>query len=178
MPGAGDTVLVLLRGNSGSGKSTIAREVRAQLGRGVAWVEQDYIRRIVLRERDVPDGVNIGLIAQTVRYALAHGFDVLLEGILDAGRYAPMLRELAAGHGGPVLHYYLDVSFAETLRRHAGRPQAAEFGEAEMRRWYVEGDLLPHVAETIIGEGATLDEIVARIVDDVRAARAGRTAQV
>lgn len=142
----------------------------------MAWVEQDYIRRILLREWDVPGAVNIGLIAQNARYALAHGYDVLLEGILDAGRYGAMLRELAADHQGPGLHYYLDVSFAETMRRHAGRPQATEFGEAEMRRWYTERDLLPGVAETVIGEHDTQDQIVGRIVGDVRAARAGGTA--
>lgn len=76
-----------------------------------------------------------------------------------------------------MLHFYLDVPFAETLRRHAGRPQVVEFGEAEMRRWYVERDFLPHVAETVIGEDETLERIVARIAGDVRAARAGRTAE-
>ena len=174
--GAAGATLVVLRGNSASGKSTIAQEMRSRLGRGVAWVEQDYIRRILLRERDLPGGVNIGLISQTVRYALDHGYDVVLEGILDASRYAPMLRELVTGHRGPALHYYVDVSFAETLRRHAGRPrQAAEFGEAELRRWYQPRDFLPHVTETILGEGETLDDIVRRIVSDMHAARAGRT---
>jgi len=43
-----DTCLILLRGNSGSGKSTIARAVRDRYSRGLALVEQDYLRRIVL----------------------------------------------------------------------------------------------------------------------------------
>ena len=41
--GHAGTRLVVLRGNSGSGKSTTARELRARLGRGVAWVEQDHL---------------------------------------------------------------------------------------------------------------------------------------
>jgi hypothetical protein len=49
------TKLVVLRGNAGSGKSSTAQELRRRLGRGVAWVEQDYLRRVVLREHDVPD---------------------------------------------------------------------------------------------------------------------------
>lgn len=80
--GSAGTRLVILRGNSGSGKSSTARELRARLGRGVAWVEQDYLRRTVLREKDAPGGANIGLIDQTVRYALDCGYDVVLEGIL------------------------------------------------------------------------------------------------
>jgi hypothetical protein len=42
----------VIRGNSGSGKTTTAHEVRRRYGRGCALVEQDYLRRIVLREHD------------------------------------------------------------------------------------------------------------------------------
>lgn len=91
--GSAGTRLVILRGNSGSGKSSTARELRARLGRGVAWVEQDYLRRTVLREKDAPGGANIGLIDQTVRYALDCGYDVVLEGILcrRAGPTCPLV---------------------------------------------------------------------------------------
>ena len=69
--------LVVIRGNSGSGKSSIAKEVRARYGRGCALVEQDYLRRIVLRERDSrydPDGRNApDLIANTTLFALERG---------------------------------------------------------------------------------------------------------
>jgi predicted kinase len=68
----------VLRGNSGAGKSTVARMVRSRLTGCVAWVEQDYFRRVVLHEHDIPDGLNIGLSSQTVRYALDHGCDVIL----------------------------------------------------------------------------------------------------
>jgi predicted kinase len=79
MTGSPTTRLVVLRGNSGSGKSTTARVLREHLGRGTAWVEQDYLRRILLREHDLPGGANIGLIDTNVRYALDHGYDVVLE---------------------------------------------------------------------------------------------------
>ena len=50
MSAAGPT-LVIIRGNSGSGKTSTAREVRRRYGqRGLAAVEQDYMRRVVLRE--------------------------------------------------------------------------------------------------------------------------------
>ncbi|GAA3118678.1 putative ATPase [Kribbella aluminosa] len=57
MTGSPSTRLVVLRGNSGSGKTTTARTLRERLGRGTAWVEQDHLRRILLREHDVPSGV-------------------------------------------------------------------------------------------------------------------------
>ena len=65
--------LIVIRGNSGSGKSTVAKALQDTYGRGLALVSQDLLRRVVLRERDTPDAVNIGLIDQVVRYSLAHG---------------------------------------------------------------------------------------------------------
>jgi 2-phosphoglycerate kinase len=42
--------LIVIRGNSGSGKSVSAREVRHRYGRGAALIELDYVRRVILRE--------------------------------------------------------------------------------------------------------------------------------
>lgn len=113
--GTAQTNLVVLRGPSGSGKSTVAAAARARLPRGVALVSQDLLRRMVLREHDVPDGVNIGLISTVCRYSLDAGYSVILEGILHSERYGPMLRQLAADHRGQTSFLYFDVPFAETL---------------------------------------------------------------
>jgi predicted kinase len=67
-----------------AGKSTIAQLLRARLGRGVAWVEQDYLRRTVLREHDRPGLPNLGLIDVTTRYALDAGYHVIAEGTFGA----------------------------------------------------------------------------------------------
>jgi hypothetical protein len=71
---AHEPVLVIIRGNSASGKSTVAAEIRRRRGRrDVAIVGQDYLRRNVLRERDVPGGANIGLSSGLRRRKLPHG---------------------------------------------------------------------------------------------------------
>ncbi|WP_328923506.1 MULTISPECIES: kinase [unclassified Streptomyces] len=124
----------------------------------MAIIGQDNLRRFVLQERDVPGGANIGLIDLTVRYALDHGFHVVLEGILTACRYGEILTKLAAGHPGPVHALYLDVPFAETLVRHATKPQAAEYGEQEMHSWYTPNDLIEGLGEHIIGADSSLDD--------------------
>lgn len=165
--GSKHTRLVVVRGNSGSGKTSIAVALRERLGRGVALVQQDVLRRVVLRERDMPGGVNIGLISQTARYALDHGYHVIVEGILHAERYADMLRALARDHRGATAFYYIDVSFAESLRRHATRPQAAEFGAADMCEWYRTRDLLGITSERVIPESASLEQAVDRILIEV-----------
>ncbi|MFD7507433.1 kinase [Streptomyces sp. NPDC059850] len=164
MVGSSTTRLILLRGNSASGKSSVAAELRARYGRGLALVGQDNLRRQVLRERDVPDGANIGLIDTVARYALDHGYHVVVEGILSAARYGTMLDALRRDHRGATHAYYLDVPFAETVRRHATKPQAAEYGEAELRGWYRPLDLLPGSVETVIPATSGLEETASRVL--------------
>ena len=156
--------LIVIRGNSASGKSAIAAEIRRRYGRGLAIVGQDNLRRQVLRERDVPGGANIDLIDLTARFALARGFHVIVEGILYADHYGEMLTALIADRAGSARAYYLAVPWAETLRRHASKPQAAEYGETEMRGWYRERDLLPDGLERVIPAASSLDETVRRIM--------------
>jgi predicted kinase len=162
--GTTQTGLVVLRGNSGSGKSTTARALRRRLGRGTAWVEQDQLRRVLLREHDRPNGVNIGLIDQTVRYTLDHGFHVVLDGILYAAHYRDMLFGLYRDHAGRSSFCYFDIPFEETVRRHASRPQAAEFSVEAMRGWYHERDPLDFVTEQIVPATSSLEQTVDRIL--------------
>ncbi|MGI5291503.1 SRPBCC domain-containing protein [Nonomuraea polychroma] len=175
--GSQDTTLIVIRGNSGSGKSTVARAVREAYGRrGMALISQDVVRRDMLRELDQPGGVNIGLLDVMCRHALDAGYRVILEGILAGSRYGEMLHALCRDHRGRTLCYYLDISWEETLRRHETRPQRVQFGPDEMRQWYVRRDVLPDVHETIIDESSELDEIVQLVLRDA-GLPAGETVQ-
>jgi predicted kinase len=164
--GLSSTRLVVLRGNSASGKSSVAAEIRSRYGRGIAIVGQDNLRRTVLRERDIPGGANIGLIDTVARYALDRGYHTIVEGILSAARYADMLSALCQDHRGISRLYYLDVPFEETMRRHATKPQAAEYGRAEMSGWYLEHDLIPGGIEHVVPASSSLDDTVERILGE------------
>lgn len=164
--GSANTCLVVLRGNSASGKSAAAQRIRERYGRGIAIVGQDNLRRIILREWDRPGAANIGLIDQTARYALDHGFQVIVEGILNRDHYSDMLLQLGNDHRGSTNYFYFDVSFEETLRRHQTKPQAAEYGEAEMQSWYRPKDYLAGEVERVISEDTSLEEAVAIIMRD------------
>ena len=166
--GTSATRLMVLRGNSGSGKSTVATLLRDRIGRGVALVEQDYIRRILLCEDDKPDATNIGLLGHTVRYALDDGYHVILEGILNSGRYAAMLTELTADHRGTTGHYYLDVPFEETARRHSFRAQQNAFTVDDMREWFDPLDLLPALDQRVVPATSTAVETVEMIFEQMR----------
>ena len=153
----------MLRGNSGAGKSTVARALRAELGRGVAIVDQDTVRRKLLREHDVEHGVNIGLIEHIVRYMLANGYVVILEGILHAGRYGEMLRRLRHDFAGS--WYFLQVTWHESLRRHQTRPQRAEFTPEQMRE-FPHAELLDGVDEQVVPEHFTAADTVHQILTE------------
>jgi predicted kinase len=168
--GSDRTRLIVLRGNSGSGKSTVAMALREAYGRGVAWVSQDLIRRNILQEKDRPGGANIGLIDQVVRYCLDQGYHAVLDGILYADRYEQMLAGLSRDHLGQSCFYYLDVTMAETFRRHALRPQASKFGPDAMRDWYRPQDLLTSVQEHVVPETSTLQQTVDLILADTQRA--------
>lgn len=142
----------------------MAEAVRAAYGRGLALVGQDNVRRDILRERDVPGGLNIGLIDMITRYSLAHGYHVVLEGILTAIRYGGMLEALRRDHTSNSVFFYLDASLEETLRRHQTRPQHAEFGAEQMREWYRHLDLLPGEHETVIPEHSPLQATVREVL--------------
>lgn len=57
-----DSHLILLRGNSGSGKTTVAKMLQRKLGRGTLYIPQDVIRRELLWVKDEPDNKAIPLL--------------------------------------------------------------------------------------------------------------------
>lgn len=174
MTGSHETRLVVVRGPSGAGKSTVARALRQRMGRGTALVEQDYLRRTLLWEKDLPGAVNIGLIDSVVRHALDARYDVVLEGILTAARYGDMLRTLCGDHAGTTVLGFLDVPFDETVRRHATRPQATQFTTDEMAAWWEPEDRLGVDGELIIGHEASVEQAVDRLLRAVGAHPRGR----
>ena len=159
--------LIILRGNSGSGKSTVAKKLREVSNRKLAIVEQDYLRRFVLKEKENEGTNNLGLIRQTVEYAIGLGYDVVLEGILYFPRYGEMLQRLVASAPESYV-FYFDVSLDETLKRHLTKPNSGEFGEKELREWYKLRDLTGLEGEEIIPESYSLEQSVQFICQRAR----------
>lgn len=159
--------IIIIRGNSGSGKTTIARRIRDELSQKVMFLEQDVLRRDMLRLKDNERDSVSALIEYLAGYAKDNGYDVVLDGILSHGKYGEMLNNLIKSFGISYV-YYLDIPFDETLRRHNTRQKRNDFGEAEMREWRREKDYLGVSHEVILGEGLSEDELVARILIGVR----------
>ena len=122
-----EPALIIFRGNSASGKTRAAHEIRARYGRGLAIVSQDILRRDILQQKDDPGNPAIGLIDLTARYALDHGYHVIVEGILFSQSHADMLTKIVHDHTGPSARFYYDLSFEETVIRHATEPLSVEY---------------------------------------------------
>ena len=161
------SLLIVLRGNSGSGKSTLAQALRRELG--AVWIEQDYFRLTVLGEVGNYSPLTVELIEQTVALALSHDRTVIADGMFNSRKYSASFNTLHRGHAGRSLFYAYDLTLEETLRRHATRPRKqASFGEKDMRGWYHGWDPLDGIEEQRISAHESLEETVARILNDVR----------
>ena len=158
--------LILLRGNSGSGKSTVARALQQHFGRNTLLIPQDTVRREMLYARDLPDGPTAPLMLELARWGAQNCPVTILEGILYSERYDALFRALREMFQD-IHAYYFDVSFEETLRRHETRPQRDQFGPEHMRSWWLEHDVLTVIPERIIPEISSLEATVARIIADV-----------
>lgn len=137
-----EPILVILRGNSGSGKTTAAKQLRERLGNNTMLISQDVIRREILKVKDDPGNPAIQLIKDMVLYGNKIGYNVILEGIFSKKKYGSMLMDLISEFQGKTFVFYFDITFDETLKRHGTKPNTHEFGEKEMREWWKEKDFL------------------------------------
>lgn len=164
--GTPHTRLILLRGNSASGKSSLARSIRASRPRGIAILGQDQLCREILHAREEPGNPTIGYIDLSARYALGQGLHVIIEGILYADIYGVMLTELLRDHRGVSHCYRYEIPFRETARRHANKPEAAAYGPETMWQWWRDSDPLPGMTEQVLGPEISLTDATAQILAD------------
>ncbi|WP_208560749.1 AAA family ATPase [Marinilactibacillus kalidii] len=155
--------LIILRGNSGSGKSTTALALQARLGKNTLLISQDVIRREIMYTSDGPDTLIIPMIIEMVRYGRTVCPYIIVEGIFKAPWYADMFETIIKLCNQPPLIYYFDLPFQETLKRHQQRDKANDFGEEAMRSWWNEHDQLGHANEFLFNESHTPKEILAII---------------
>lgn len=170
--GSASTRLIVLRGDSGSGKTTTAAALRPLLGPQTAVIHQDYFRRDLLAggEKTTRSEDAAILIEAVVRQSLDLGYDVILDGILNLRDYAERLEQLWRDHRGVTRIYQFDVGFDETVRRHETRELRHAFTAEKMREWHDGWQPLEFVEEGRIGPDETLAQITTRIIAEISAA--------
>ena len=159
--------LIVLRGNSGSGKTTIAKDLQRKCGSNTMLISQDAVRRDMLCVKDGRDTPALPLLKELLKYGYEHSAIVILEGIFISDWYRSLFEFANELYGSDVYAYYFDIPFEETVRRHQTRPNCNDFGEEDMRDWWKEKDFSDALNETSITEDKDRESIVAEIYNRV-----------
>ena len=126
--------LILLRGNSGSGKTTVAKKLQERFGSNTMLISHDMVRKQILHvwsregvEKSQP------LMIELMKYGKRNSEITIMEGILPLKDYAQLFATAVTEYGDNIYSYYWDIPFEETLRRHRTKPNRNDFGEEDMR---------------------------------------------
>ena len=158
-------MLIVLRGNSGSGKSTIAERLQSELPGRAAILSQDHFRRVIYHEREQDSLAHADLLEAAAAHCLGVGQHVILDGIFNADRYGPMLARVRL-MTEDARFYSFDLSFEETVLRHQTRSRAVDFTADEMAVWYHGWQPLSFVRERRLAPSETVSDIVNRVLED------------
>lgn len=163
--------LIILRGNSGSGKTSVAKALQRRFGRNTMVISQDTVRREMLWARDVEGTKALPLLIHLLKYGRQNSEITILEGILYSDCYRPLFEAAVEEYGGDIFAYYYDLPFEETLLRHSAKKEKFGFGEEHMRKWWREKDYLTIIPETVLSKDLSLRDAVELIFHAVSAGR-------
>ncbi len=126
------SILIIIRGNSGSGKTVLANQLQAHYGSDhCLLIHQDQIRREILHANDHLGTPAVSLIEVLINYGLNHFPVTILEGILRKDVYGAMLTSTLEKFNSRTLVYYLEIPFATTLKYN--QTKATPFAEESLR---------------------------------------------
>lgn len=158
--------LIIIRGNSGSGKTTIAKLLQQKFGHNTMLISQDVVRRDMLRVKDGMDTKALPLMKELLIYGNNNCEIVILEGILYADWYKPLFKVALEVFGNNIFAYYYDLDFEETLERHQTKPNKNEFGSEAMRNWWRDKDYISIIPEKTLTKGIDIKTTVELIFLD------------
>lgn len=163
-----ESTLIIIRGNSRSGKTTAAKALQNQLGNGTLLVSQDVVRRDMLKVHDRDGNPSIDLIRQIAEYGKGTCEFVIVEGIFNKNRYGEMLKNLIQFYDNKAYTYYFDLSFEETVARHKTSSKTIEFGEDSLRAWWNPNDYLGGEGETKLTNGLSQEDVTDLILSQLK----------
>ena len=152
--------LIILRGNSGSGKTSVSKALQKKFGYNTMVISQDTVRREILWVKDGVGTKALPLLINLLEYGRKHSEITILEGILDAECYRPLFQKAIEEYGTNIFAFYYDLPFEETLLRHSTKPNKDEFGEEAMRRWWKEKDYIHIIPEQILTKDIRFSDTV------------------
>ncbi len=157
-------LLITIRGNACSGKTTLAGVLQKHFGHGTMCIAQDLVRRKILHVRDEPDPKSIPLLKILLEYGHANTDIVILEGIFKADWYHELFSFANELYEGNLLSYYYDLPFEETRRRRDTKPDRDLLNDWKLHLWWTEKDYAPEWKEVILDEKVQTSEIADEII--------------
>lgn len=151
-----DPVLIVLRGNAATGKTSVALSLQERLGTtNVMLVQQD----ITEEHADT----QIQMIQKLVNYGKKHFHYVILDGVLPMDVYGEMLNELIEDFGSQQLVYYFNDSFEQTVKYNEQKIQPHDIDK--LKSWWIDSDLLSD--EDVKLENSGIEQYSDQIIDDI-----------
>ncbi len=163
-----DSRLIIIRGNSGSGKTTVAKELIKKLGPKAMLISQDIVRRDILRVKDTAGNPAIALIYDMTMFGNAKGYTIVLEGIFNTNIYGSMFDTLVEKFDGPIFCYYFDIPYEETVTRHASKRTPVDFSTSKLKTWWKDKDYLGLDGEKLLNVDHTKEDIIQLISEDTK----------
>jgi len=162
--------LVIVRGPSCSGKTTVARKLLDTAKKKTAIIHQDSYRGIF----NPPGGghkhngeVIALMIEHNTTTALKHGYNVILEGVLNVKMYQDTLDRIIENHVGDTHLFHLDVSLEETVERGKKKSLSTLFTAEQLEEWYPASRVPYHNFETLLPQHFSCDDSLEFILDSL-----------
>lgn len=156
-------IFILIRGNSGSGKTVLANYLQKQFGyQRCLLLHEDVLRLDLLHVKEKVAAPTASLIDSLVMWGRQYYPIIILEGILPKKIYGPTLTKKIHEFGAGAFVYYLDISFAQTIKNNnkKGNP----FPLATLQKWWLEEDTLGG-NERKLAEGSIKESAEAILTD-------------
>ena len=162
--------LIILRGNSGSGKTSVAKALQQKFGSGTMLISHDVVRMEFLNVRG-EEGIvkSEKLMINLLKYGKDNSKITIIEGILPSNDYEKLFDVARSEFGENIFAYYYDLPFEETLIRHYTKSNCNDFGEAEMKRWWKDKDYLATISEVTLDKNLSLEDAIELIYRQVSA---------
>ncbi|BDR56422.1 AAA family ATPase [Xylocopilactobacillus apis] len=154
------TKLIIIRGNSGSGKTTTADALKKSFSNSTLLINQDLIRKQLLDEPDISHNLSISLMDQLLIWGEENVKQIILEGILKTSVYGEWIKKVQANYGKKVTTCYFNLTFDECIKRNKTKKES--FALEQMKRWWIEDDLIGN-EDLIFSSSSSIHEQVRKI---------------
>lgn len=158
--------LLIIRGPSASGKSTVANELFKKAKRPTLLVSEDTIRKMFSDHQVRGHISSRHLATQAVLTGLQNDYDVIYHGILRVNDgNENRFDEILAVHPTENYFFYLNVSLKETMRRHQSRDKKNHFSVEALQKWWEFSSPTERTDEIIIEESSSIQDTIHTIIN-------------